>query len=70
MPIPDIRMLFPEIQRHKKGGQGGKEYSQSIPSNTRTAVGKSLTLLAAFKAATMTDGEGTKSYANALFRCR
>lgn len=32
-----------------------------LPSKTRTAVAKSLTLLAAFNAATMTEGEGTRS---------
>ena len=32
-----------------------------LPSKIRTAVGKSLTLLAALRAAVMTDGEGTRS---------
>lgn len=41
-----------------------------LPSKIRTAVGKSLTLLAAFKAAVRTDGEGTRSYAKALLRFR
>lgn len=41
-----------------------------IPSKIRTAVGKSLTLLAAFKAAVRTEGEGTRSYAKALLRFR
>jgi len=40
------------------------------PSKIRTAVGKSLTLLAAFNAAVRTDGEGTRSYAKALFKFR
>jgi hypothetical protein len=40
------------------------------PSKTRTAVGKSLTLLAALRAAWRTEGEGTRSYAKALFRLR
>ena len=31
------------------------------PSKTRTAVGKSLTLLAALRAAVMTEGDGTRS---------
>lgn len=43
---------------------GGK----NAPSKIRTAVGKSLTLLAALRAAMMTDGEGTRSYAKALFK--
>ncbi len=33
----------------------------NAPSKTRTAVGKSLTLLAALRAAVMTEGEGTRS---------
>lgn len=41
-----------------------------MPSKTRTAVGKSLTLLAALIAASQTEGEGTRSYAKALFRLR
>ena len=41
-----------------------------VPSKIRTAVGKSLTLLAAFNAAVSTDGAGTRSYAKALFRLR
>lgn len=41
-----------------------------VPSKIRTAVGKSLTLLAALRAAVITDGEGTRSYAKALFRLR
>lgn len=41
-----------------------------LPSKILTADGKSLTLLAAFSAATITDGEGTRSYAKALFRLR
>ena len=32
-----------------------------IPSKIRTAVGKSLTLLAALRAAVITDGDGTRS---------
>ena len=32
-----------------------------LPSNILTAVGKSLTLLAARRAAVMTEGEGTRS---------
>merc|ERR1712093_973074 len=39
-----------------------------IPSKIRTAVGKSLTLLVAFNAAVRTEGEGTRSYAKALFK--
>jgi len=46
------------------GGSG----QSAVPSNILTAVGKSLTRRAAFKAAMMTPGEGTKSYANALFK--
>jgi hypothetical protein len=42
----------------------------SIPSKIRTAVGKSLTLRAAFNAAVRTDGDGTRSYAKALLRLR
>ena len=41
-----------------------------LPSNILTAVGKSLTLRAAFRAAMMTEGEGTRSYAKALLRLR
>lgn len=41
-----------------------------LPSKILTAVGKSLTLLAAFRAAMMTLGEGTRSYAKALFKLR
>lgn len=40
----------------------------SPPSNILTAVGKSLTRRAALRAAMITPGEGTRSYANALFR--
>ena len=43
---------------------------RNAPSKTRTAVGKSLTLLAALRAAVTTEGEGTRSYAKALFRFR
>lgn len=42
----------------------------NIPSKIRTAVGKSLTRLAAFNAAVMTEGDGTRSYAKALLRLR
>ena len=42
----------------------------NAPSKIRTAVGKSLTRRAARRAAVTTDGEGTRSYANALFRLR
>ena len=42
----------------------------NVPSNIRTAVGKSFTRLAALRAATMTEGAGTRSYAKALFRLR
>jgi len=41
-----------------------------VPSKILTAVGKSLTRRAAFRAAMQTDGEGTRSYANALFKFR
>ena len=41
-----------------------------VPSNIRTAVGKSFTRRAARRAATMTDGAGTRSYAKALLRLR
>ena len=52
---------------HRKLGHASRAF---LPSNIRTAVGKSLTLLAALKAAVMTEGDGTRSYANALFRFR
>jgi hypothetical protein len=45
-------------------------FESYIPSKIRTAVGKSLTLLAAFSAAVRTEGAGTKSYAKALLRLR
>ena len=41
-----------------------------VPSKTRTAEGKSLTRLAARRAAVMTEGEGTRSYAKQLLRFR
>jgi hypothetical protein len=48
----------------------GMSAGRYIPSKIRTAVGKSLTLRAAFNAAVRTDGEGTRSYAKALLRLR
>lgn len=41
-----------------------------VPSKIRTAVAKSFTLRAALSAASMTEGEGTRSYAKALLRLR
>lgn len=38
-----------------------QSFGRVIPSKIRTAVGKSLTLRAAFRAAVHTEGEGTRS---------
>ena len=60
--VPKIPYSSPYVSE-----TSGREY---IPSKIRTAVGKSLTLRAAFNAAVSTDGEGTRSYAKALLRLR
>lgn len=57
---------YPAISPHPKHSCP----QDHIPSKTRTAVGKSFTLLAAFSAAVRTEGEGTRSYAKELFRLR
>ena len=48
----------------------GKQGTVFVPSKIRTAVAKSFTLRAALSAASMTEGEGTRSYAKALLRLR
>ena len=55
------------VLSHRTALQGSVK---CLPSKIRTAVGKSLTLRAALSAAMTTLGEGTRSYAKALFRLR
>ena len=62
-----IGMLGGGEEGENKGEEGRR---RGLPSKIRTAVGKSLTLRAALRAAMMTEGEGTRSYAKALFRLR
>jgi hypothetical protein len=59
-----------EHHRAASGMRQPLEKGRCAPSNILTAVGKSLTRLAAFRAAVMTLGEGTRSYAKALLRFR
>ena len=56
-----IRLLMCISRMEKEGPKEGLIRVNLVPSKTRTAVGKSLTLLAALRAAARTEGEGTRS---------